>query len=58
MTDIWEWLKQKREETRKLLKDNGIVKFHQVENITNGIDGLMYDAFQLGKQYRKEHPND
>jgi hypothetical protein len=57
MTDIWEWLKEKRQEIRKLLKENGIKDFHRTESLVNGIEGLMFEAFQLGKEYQKEHPD-
>ena len=55
MTNIWEWLEQKRQDIRKLLKENGIKDFHRTENLVNGIDGLMYKAFQLGREYQREH---
>ncbi len=54
--DIWAWLKQKQASIRELLEDNG-VKGAKKEALTTGINDLMFEAYNLGKECQKEESN-
>ncbi len=54
--DIWVWLREKRGQTKSLLEEAD-VKESKREVLTNGIEDLMFEAFNLGKEVQKEESN-